>query len=96
MGILQDQRTRAKHKRILLYYQELDRAKVNHEGICELIFYIFDIGEYWLTKILNKDIEDYRDVKLEHWDLDMKIIDEYVVKIRREAKKARNRQLTLL
>ena len=84
-----------KIKRILIYYQELSRMHVSHEGAMKLMVYIFHVSERWLLEILrDNSIEDFRDVKLEHLDLDMKLIDAYLQKVYRQGKSNR-KQLKL-
>ena len=79
-----------KVRRILLYYSELERFKISHSGSLQLIQYIFSISERWIEEILrNNNIDDYKDIKLEHQDIDLVIIDAYVKKLNKAALKQR-------
>ncbi len=88
--------TRQKIKRILIYYRELERLHLSHEGAMMLMTYVFSLSERWIEDILRtNDLKDYEDIELAHLDLDMKLIDNYAAKCQREAIKQRKEQLKL-
>jgi len=87
--------TRQKIKRILIYYRELERLHLSHEGSMLLMTYVFSLSERWLEDILRRnDLQDFEDIHLEYIDLDMKLVDNYVQKIHRETRNNR-KQLKL-
>jgi hypothetical protein len=79
-----------KEKRILLYWNELNRHRINTEGALELISYMFNISERWILELVRtRDFDDYPEVDLTHADLDTELIDSYVEKIHKGAKRSR-------
>ena len=80
---------------MLIYYRELERLRVSHEGSMILMTYVFSVSARWIEEVLRtNDISDYEDVELEHLDLDIKQIDMFVQKLHRLGKNDR-KQLAL-
>lgn len=80
-----------KHKRIMMFYDELTRHKIDYQESLKFMSYIFGVSQGYITVILKSfKLADFANVKLEHWDLDLKMIDSYALKLYANAKKMRN------
>ncbi len=87
---------RVKIKRILIYYRELGRMHISHEGAMILMTYIFNVSERWIIEIIRDwSIDELDDVSLPHVDLDLQLIDKFANKIRSQAIRTRKDQLQL-
>jgi len=83
--------TKQKHLRILFFYRELSRHKIDYEECLKFMSYQFSVSINWITRIIkNHEENDFSDVKLEHIDLDVLVIDLFAKKLYTEAKKERN------
>lgn len=82
-----------KYKRIVFYYDELTRHKVDYNTALEFMCYMFSVSREYLVQIIKNYHHYNKEVKLEHADLDLKVIDAFVQKLFREARN--NRQLDL-
>ena len=91
--------SKQKIKRILVFYNELERMKVNHEAAMELMEYVFSVSTRWMDELLRKhELTDYNDITLQHIEIDMMMIDGYISKIHktgRVGRKQRTKQTTL-
>lgn len=82
-----------KYKRIVLYYDELTRHRVDYNTALDFMGYVFSVSREYLVQII-KDYHKYnKDIQLEHADIDLICIDSFVKKLFREARN--NRQLEL-
>lgn len=85
-----------KIKRILLYYSELQRLKVDHETSMQIMEYQFGVSDKWIEELLRKyDITEFKDVRLDYVEVDIITIDKFVSNIRSNARKKRREQLEL-
>lgn len=85
-----------KIKRILLYYSELQRLKVDHETSMQIMEYQFGVSDKWIEELLRKyDIEEFKEVRLDYVEVDIITIDKFVSNIRSNARKSRREQLEL-
>ena len=85
-----------KIKRVLFYFRELERLKVSHAASLSLMTYVFHVKEERLLVIYREnDLDKLQPVKLHHPDLDIKLIDAYVSKIKANAKQERKEQMSL-
>jgi hypothetical protein len=85
--------TRIKIKRILIYFQELNRLKVRMDATTNLICYVFGISEAWMLQIIkNNDLQDFKGIDLFFLEGDLKIIDAYVNKLSKDAKRERRNE----
>ena len=82
-------RQRIKEKRILVYWQELTRLRIEPDASIEIIRYMFSIQERWIMEIIRRDISEYKDVELRHIDLEIQLIDAYAQKNIKQAQEAR-------
>jgi len=88
--MLQPEGKDQKHLRILIYYRELSRHKIEYDECLKFMSYQFTVSVPWLIKIIKTYSEnDLAEVKLEHIDLDMIMIDAFANKLFREARKER-------
>jgi hypothetical protein len=80
-----------KHKRILMFYDELTSHKIDYQESLKFMSYVFGVSQGYITVILKSfKLTEFTGVKLEHWDLDLKMIDSYALKLYAQAKKMRN------
>jgi hypothetical protein len=85
-----------KRLRILKLYQELSRHKIDYEECLKFMSYQFCLAIPYLIYIIkNNRIEDFSETTLDHFDLDLKLIDAFANKLFVEAKKERKEQLNL-
>jgi len=87
-----------KHKRILKMYEDLTEHKIDYTVCLNFMSYVFGVSETYLTVILKSNkLSDFENVKLEHYDLDIMLVDAYVKKLYKQAREQRNstHQLTL-
>ena len=82
-------RQRIKEKRILVYWQELTRLRIDPDASIEIIRYMFSIQERWIMEIIRRDINDYDDIELSHIDLEIQLIDAYAQKNIKQAQEDR-------
>ena len=79
-----------KHLRILFFYKELSRHKIDFEECLRFMSYQFSISAPYITHILkNYKEEQFSDVELPHSDIDILAIDAFSRKLFNEAKKER-------
>ncbi len=71
-----------KKKRILLYFEILLNYGLSMDVTLKFMSYVFSLTENYMYKeIISKcDINDFKTVKLDHWDLDKKLIDGFIKK----------------
>ena len=82
---------RVKIKRILMYYNELEKHQICHDGSLQLISYIFCVSGRWIEEILRKyDINDFADIELNYINIDTIIIDAYVDNLHKKVRKQRS------
>ncbi len=87
-----------KHLRILFFYKELTRHKIDMDECLKFMSYQFHISESWIIRIIKTYKEDdFTDTQLIHSDLDLITIDAYAKKLFSEARKERKagNQITL-
>lgn len=70
--------------RIMLYYDELSRHKVDISAALEFMEYIFNVQGSWVMRIV-KGAVNYESVILSNTDIDLMVIDAYVKKLHRKA-----------
>jgi hypothetical protein len=79
-----------KRLRILKYYQELTRHKIDYDECLKFMSYEFNMIIPCLIRIIKKYNEtDFTDTKLEHFDIDLITIDAFANKLFKEARKER-------
>ena len=78
-----------KYRRILYYYDELSRHKIDIDTAIEFMEYMFNVRPVWIMTIV-KNSNRYNDLPLPHRDVDDTAIDSFVRKLYREARKQRN------
>lgn len=77
-----------KHKKILLYFQYLSGYKINLDECLKYMRYVFSLSESRMTYIIkNHNIEEYDHIELEHFDLDLIMINSFAKKVVMEAQK---------
>ncbi len=82
-----------KHLRILIYYKELTKHKIDYEECLNFMSYQFCISQRYIVRILKNYTEkDFPGINLEHADLDYIMIDAYVKKLYKEAIKTRTKE----
>ena len=81
-----------KYKRIVFYYDELTRHRVDMDTALAFMEYVFSVSRNYLVQIV-KDGNLYKDIKLDHADIDVKAIEAYVQKLFKQARD--NRQMEL-
>lgn len=74
-----------KEKRIMYYWDELSKLRLEADAAIELISYMFNVSEGWVYKIIKQDPQQLADVELPHADLDKVLILAYFDKIRANA-----------
>jgi len=87
-----------KHLRILFYYKELTRHKIDMDECLKFMSYQFHISESWIIHIIKAYNEnDFAGTQLVHSDLDLVTIDAFANKLFKEARKERKAsgQITL-
>jgi len=79
-----------KYKRILLFYNELQRSQLNNHTIVDFICSFFHIGQTRIYNILKQyDINKLANVDIPDFDLDLIYIDEFIKKTHKKAIKER-------
>ncbi len=84
-----------KYRRMMFYYDELSRHNIDIEQVLQFMEYIFDVKRTWIMRVVKGHVPFDRDAKLEHLDLDAKMIDAFVLKLFNKAKKERSSTLSL-
>ena len=88
-----------KHLRILFFYKELTRHKIDMDECLKFMSYQFHISENYIIHIIKSYSEnDFAGTQLTHSDLDLITIDAYANKLFKEARKERkagSNQITL-
>lgn len=85
------ERQKIKEARILKYWEELTRLRLDPDASLELISYIFAIDEAWIMKIIKKDASEYGNIKIPHIDLEIQLIEAYYDKIKVNAQEQRQK-----
>jgi hypothetical protein len=81
-----------KFKRILIVFSALAKHGLDPDVCLEFMEYVFHLEKVYLTRIIkNYKLEDFKDEKLPHLDIDMKMVDNYVLKLYTNAKKGRSK-----
>ena len=79
-----------KHLKILFFYKELTRHKIDMDECLRFMTYHFSISEYYIIHIIKSYKEtDFADTQLIHSDLDLILIDAFANKLFKEARKER-------
>lgn len=82
-----------KYKRIVFYYDELTRHRIDYETALQFMEYQFNVSRNYLVQII-KDYHKYnKAIKLEHADIDTKAIEAFVQKLFKKAKDDRQMEL---
>lgn len=83
-----------KQERILLYWEILGCHKVNPETCICFMEYVFDIKKPRIMRII-KGYEKHVKTELPHRELDVLMIESFVKKLFKEARKERTQQTIL-
>jgi len=82
-----------KYKRIVFYYDELTRHKVDYDTAFDFMEYVFSVSHNYLVSIIKDHNRYNKDVKLEHADIDVKAIEAFVQKLFKQARDTRQIEL---
>jgi len=77
-----------KRQRVLLYWSELSRHRVDCDVSLDFMTYMFSVKRAWIIRIV-KTVNQKKTIRLEHYDLDCRMIDAFVEKLHRKAKRER-------
>ena len=83
-----------KRQRVLLYWNELSRHKVDIEVALGFMSYTFHVRQSWIIRII-KTQRKKESIVLEHQDLDFQLIDAFVDKLHKKAKKERCKKVAV-
>lgn len=82
-----------KYKRIVFYYDELTRHRVDYDTALAFMEYVFSVSRNYLVQIVKENSQQHKDVRLEHSDIDVKAIEAFVQKLFKNARDTRQMKL---
>ena len=82
-----------KYRRVLFFYDELTRHRVDYETALGFMEYIFGVSRGYLVQIIKGCHKYDEDTVMEHRDVDIKTIEVYVQKLYRDARDKRQVEL---
>lgn len=82
-----------KYKRIVFYYDELTRHRVDYDTALAFMSYVFNVSHNYLLQIIKNTVPFDRSVRLEHQDIDVKAIEAFVQKLFKNARDCRQIQM---
>lgn len=82
-----------KYKRIVFYYDELTRHRVDYDTALSFMGYVFGVSHNYLLQIVKGSMPYDKGVPLDHKDIDVKAIEAFVQKLYRQAKDCRQMEL---
>lgn len=95
--MLQPELKAKKYLRVLYFYRELTRHKIELDECLNFMTYVFSLSEVQLIHIIKSYKEtDFCKTRCEHYDLDMILIDAFANKLFKDARKERKTNQTTL
>ena len=83
-----------KHKRIVLYFNELSRYKISIDTALRFMSYIFNVSEVYILDIVRgrkSELKKLKDVRLEYYDMDIACIETFATHLLKNSLKERRK-----